>query len=173
MGAEMSRRGDMSRPATVLERSPGAAGPLLAEDDRWWHRAACEGADLRIFFPGPKEPPERIAEARAYCARCPVRSACLADAEKTRDADAVRGGMTPAERRAARPPSPWCGTGRHRRTPENTSPAGACRECRRENQARNRPPAGPGSGNSGVLPDRDGSGHFVKAPHRTQKELVA
>lgn len=116
--------------ARAIARSPGAAGPVLAEDGRWWHRAACLGADWEIFFARPEEAPVRIAEAKAFCARCPVRPQCLADAVKTGDLYSVRGGMTWPERREAFPPrNDWCPAGIHPRTPGSTRADGRCRPC--------------------------------------------
>lgn len=122
----------MSRPASVLEWSPGAAGPLFAEDDRWWHRAACLGADTEIFFARPDAAPVAIAEAKAFCAGCPVVAECLRDAAKTGDTHSVRGGLTGSERQAAFPsasPS-CCAAGTHARTSENTYADGRCRRCK-------------------------------------------
>lgn len=42
----------------------------------WQFRGACQDVDPELFFPHPTET-ERIAEAKAVCADCPVRSACL------------------------------------------------------------------------------------------------
>ena len=39
--------------------------------DLWQHRAACAGADPDVFFSS-----ERMGEAAALCARCPVTAQC-------------------------------------------------------------------------------------------------
>ena len=40
----------------------------------WRKRAACRGIDPEVFFPVTDEDAE---EAKAICATCPVREACL------------------------------------------------------------------------------------------------
>lgn len=71
----------------------------------WWERAACRGQDAGFFF-APSwfetrdEKRGREAVAKAICARCPVRGACLEHALATRDPHGVWGGMNEAERRA-------------------------------------------------------------------------
>ena len=66
--------------------------------------AACKGADLNLFF-GPDAEfvtarKQREAEAKAICARCPVRDACLAYALDTGQAYGIWGGPNEDERRA-------------------------------------------------------------------------
>jgi WhiB family redox-sensing transcriptional regulator len=73
----------------------------------WRSRAACGGADPRLFFPvgttgwGAFTRPDAVAQtdivvkadnARAVCARCQVRSECLAWALATGCRDGVWGG---------------------------------------------------------------------------------
>lgn len=64
----------------------------------WTDDATCRGKATDIFFP----PVGRNAtEAKAICAACPVREACLTEALATESVNhrfGVRGGMTPAER---------------------------------------------------------------------------
>ena len=91
--------------ARVLAQSPPRPG--AADGDRWWHLAACAGADTDLFSPRP-DIPAREEAAKAYCAACPVTSACLRDALEADDRHAVRGGLTPAERRGAYPQSRRC-----------------------------------------------------------------
>lgn len=125
--------------ARAIAPSPGTAAHALAEDGRWWHRAACLGADTGIFFAHPDEAPLKIAEAKAFCGRCPVRTACLDEAVRTGDMHAVRGGTTWPERRDVIPRrNDWCLAGLHRRTPENTYTDGKCRPCRLARAARDR-----------------------------------
>jgi WhiB family redox-sensing transcriptional regulator len=59
--------------------------------------AACGPEDLDLFHP---EPGDQAAEqaAKAVCATCPVREACLDMALATGDQHAILGGTTPAER---------------------------------------------------------------------------
>jgi WhiB family redox-sensing transcriptional regulator len=61
----------------------------------WFDDAACRDADTDIFFP----PSDAHADAaKAICAGCPVREACLEFALEVRPADGVWGGLTPIER---------------------------------------------------------------------------
>jgi WhiB family redox-sensing transcriptional regulator len=50
-------------------------GLLAAPPSPWREQAACRGRATGIFFDGATR-----ATARAMCARCPVRAACLAEA---------------------------------------------------------------------------------------------
>jgi WhiB family redox-sensing transcriptional regulator len=86
-----ARRAPPRRPAL------SAAPPALAD-------AACKGADTDLFF-GPDAEfvtarQQREATAKAICAGCPVRDACLAYALDTREAYGIWGGMNEDERRA-------------------------------------------------------------------------
>lgn len=77
-------------------------------DARWWHQAACQGADDATFFPADgMDPAYRRAAARdalAICAACPVRLECLDDALREERGKAatgrfgVRGGLTSDDR---------------------------------------------------------------------------
>lgn len=124
--------------ARVLAWSPPVPGAPFAGDDRWWHYAACLGADLRLFFADPEAAPAKTAAAKALCAACPARAACLADALRLGDSHSVRGGLTAAERRELFPPAPRCRAGLHPLTPENTGQGGGCLRCRRAREARDR-----------------------------------
>jgi WhiB family transcriptional regulator, redox-sensing transcriptional regulator len=62
----------------------------------WRTRAACKGVDPDIFYPASDEDAE---EAKAICAQCPVREACLEYALANRERDGVWGGATERERR--------------------------------------------------------------------------
>lgn len=57
---------------------------MLSVPDRpWWHAlAACRGAGTQIFYPTRHD---GVAEALAYCQRCPVRDHCLEHALTTGD----------------------------------------------------------------------------------------
>jgi hypothetical protein len=75
--------------------------PLLLITD-WRALAACRDADPEIFFPvgDPADPFDpRNADALAYCARCPVRAECAAEA-LVRIPYGVAGGMTAGQRAA-------------------------------------------------------------------------
>ena len=65
----------------------------------WRLDAACRDLDTAIFFP---ETEEAVAAAKAVCATCPVREACLEVALITRQDDGVWGGLDENERRRAR-----------------------------------------------------------------------
>jgi WhiB family redox-sensing transcriptional regulator len=64
----------------------------------WRKRAACRGLDAEIFYP-PSEEEVDAAEAKAVCAVCPVRQACLEHALAHREREGVWGGCTERERR--------------------------------------------------------------------------
>ncbi|HEX6844143.1 MAG TPA: WhiB family transcriptional regulator [Actinomycetota bacterium] len=71
----------------------------------WWEGAACRGQDASVFFAPAyfekrAEKLAREAVAKSYCARCPVREACLEEALATRDPHGVWGGLNEMERRA-------------------------------------------------------------------------
>lgn len=68
-------------------------------DAGWRARAACATEDPDLFFPDDDTPPERIAEAKQICAVCPVRQACLEDAIRRGESEAICGGLTGRQRR--------------------------------------------------------------------------
>ncbi len=46
----------------------------------WRHRAGCRDVDPELFFPAAESGPvfdAQVAEAKAVCASCPVRTECL------------------------------------------------------------------------------------------------
>ena len=66
-------------------------------------QTACTTVEPEIFFPlytvgGDGEFREK--QAKAVCARCPIKFECLEFALHTGDDWAILGGMTPAERRS-------------------------------------------------------------------------
>lgn len=61
----------------------------------WRERAACRSVDPEMFYPLSAE---REARAKRVCAICPVRTACLDHALRTREPDGVWGGLTEPER---------------------------------------------------------------------------
>ncbi|MEU6353102.1 WhiB family transcriptional regulator [Streptomyces sp. NPDC047072] len=76
--------------------------PRTLGDLTWHESAACRSTthhevDPDIFFPEPDEM-DRIREAKALCAQCPVRATCLDAALENGDRDGIRGGMTEEER---------------------------------------------------------------------------
>ena len=79
-----------------------ALGDLLETFRRpaWHQKAACRGMGPDLFFP---EVGGRTDEAKALCASCPVRSACLEAARTSRETSGVWGGLSSRERRSRRP----------------------------------------------------------------------
>ena len=64
----------------------------------WRAKAACHGLDPTIFYPDPDD--DTAAEpAKAVCAECAVREACLEYALGFREKEGVWGGCTERERR--------------------------------------------------------------------------
>ena len=70
-------------------------------DTAWRDLAACRGEDPRLFFPATGDP---VRQARAICAACPVRIACLryALADPVALRHGIWGGTTPRHRREIR-----------------------------------------------------------------------
>ncbi|MFL5737995.1 MAG: WhiB family transcriptional regulator [Actinomycetota bacterium] len=71
----------------------------------WQFSAACRGEDSSLFFaPNYFERREeklgREARAKAFCARCDVRTDCLEYALDVREGHGVWGGLNELERRA-------------------------------------------------------------------------
>lgn len=70
----------------------------------WPSYAACLEADPELFFPIGETGPAlvQIEEAKAVCARCPVRQQCLQWALDTEQHAGIWGGMSEMERRSLR-----------------------------------------------------------------------
>lgn len=68
----------------------------------WIHEGACREESPELFFPvGTSGPAQaQIAEAKAVCLRCPVRSECLGWALESGQEFGVWGGLDENERRA-------------------------------------------------------------------------
>lgn len=91
----------------------------------WMSLGACLDADPELFFPisslGPAQ--RQIAQAKAICAACPVRTACLSYALDTWQRAGIWGGTTEDERReigsatTARPAFPPSGDARREASP--------------------------------------------------------
>ncbi|HLG66387.1 MAG TPA: WhiB family transcriptional regulator [Acidimicrobiales bacterium] len=64
----------------------------------WRRHAACRGLDVEIFYPVTDDDADAAA-AKAVCAQCAVRQACLEHALATRERDGIWGGATERERR--------------------------------------------------------------------------
>ena len=62
----------------------------------WRKRAACQGVDPEVFYPASDE---EAGAAKAICASCPVREACLEHALSAREREGIWGGATERERR--------------------------------------------------------------------------
>jgi|SRR5215813_10829152 len=79
-----------------------------ADPATWESRAACLHSDPDLFFPiAPSGPAVRqIAQAKAICARCPVRGECLQFALTTHQVHGVWGGTSEEERRLLRSRGP-------------------------------------------------------------------
>jgi WhiB family redox-sensing transcriptional regulator len=83
-------------------------------NETWMDRAACRTkatdpdevrANVNRFFPSKSAPPQRaaqIAAAKQVCADCPVKTECLAYAEKTHVQFGIFGGLTETDRRKHR-----------------------------------------------------------------------
>ncbi|HVV08980.1 WhiB family transcriptional regulator [Amycolatopsis sp.] len=67
----------------------------------WRHRAACRDEDPELFFPVSEMGPgaRQVAQAKAVCARCPVRAECLTSALDDGLDFGIFGGLTGGERR--------------------------------------------------------------------------
>jgi WhiB family redox-sensing transcriptional regulator len=72
----------------------------------WRSAATCQSANPELFFPISAfgKALEQVAEAKAICARCPVRRQCLTFALRTRQAHGIWGGLTEEERAFIRRP---------------------------------------------------------------------
>jgi WhiB family redox-sensing transcriptional regulator len=78
----------------VSTRAPDTLPNSLA----WATRAACKGRDLGLFF---SDAEQKVKQAKAICAACPVRTACLNEAlraEATTSGAGIFGGLTSDER---------------------------------------------------------------------------
>jgi hypothetical protein len=90
-----------STAASATQREP-LGGHARPEDFR--HRAACCWVDPEVFFPAATAGEEfeaQVSIAKAVCAGCPVRQACLSWALSALP-DGIAGGMTEHERRTER-----------------------------------------------------------------------
>jgi WhiB family transcriptional regulator, redox-sensing transcriptional regulator len=79
---------------------------MTALDNRaeLWSRAACSTADPELFFPISAAGPavRQVTQAKAICARCKIRQACLDYALDAGQVQGVWGGTTENERRLLR-----------------------------------------------------------------------
>lgn len=70
----------------------------------WQDKAACKGPHAAIFFPPSHlerkhDREAREQQAKAICATCPVRRACLDYAVEIREPHGIWGGLNELERR--------------------------------------------------------------------------
>ena len=73
-------------------------------DDLWQAKAACRGPQSSVFFPPSHferkdEKEARETRAKAICATCPVRRACLDYALRIREPHGIWGGLNEVERK--------------------------------------------------------------------------
>jgi WhiB family redox-sensing transcriptional regulator len=64
-------------------------------DYGWQAKASCRGVEAELFFPATED---EATPAKAICATCPVRLACLAFALERNEKFGVWGGMTERDR---------------------------------------------------------------------------
>lgn len=97
--------------------------------------ALCRTVHPDVFFPETDDI-QAEAVAKAVCARCPVRAACLALALTRSEPVGIYGGLTPAERDVLAGRTNGCGTyagyQRHQRFGDRT-----CAACRAAHNATN------------------------------------
>src|SRR2546425_571772 len=80
--------------ACLRTTNRGSESPHMTQS--WRDKGACRGIDPEIFYPVSDEDAE---EAKAICAVCSVRQACLEHALAAREKEGVWGGATERERR--------------------------------------------------------------------------
>lgn len=78
-----------------------AALTLVPDPDSWRQYAACHGANPALWYLD-RSRGEGFKEARAVCARCPVRAQCLQWALAHNERFGMWGGLSPQERRHLR-----------------------------------------------------------------------
>jgi len=73
---------------------------VAAEERHWRSAAACRSCDPDLFFPVSSSglSLRQVAEAKKICARCPVRTQCLAFTLRTRQVHGVWGGTSEQDR---------------------------------------------------------------------------
>lgn len=92
-GADGRRARPIHPPDTILQT---LIELTTTKQQTWRDRAACRGIDPEIFYPVSDE---EVDAARAICAVCPVREACLEHALSSREKEGIWGGCTERERR--------------------------------------------------------------------------
>ncbi|MEO5900243.1 MAG: WhiB family transcriptional regulator [Ilumatobacteraceae bacterium] len=69
---------------------------MSAKELKWRELGACKGLEPSIFYP---DDDDEALDAKAVCAGCSVRIACLEFALQVREKQGVWGGATERERR--------------------------------------------------------------------------
>lgn len=69
----------------------------------WQARAVCRDYDPEMFFPDPSDTVGQ-REAKAVCARCPVRVECLTEADRRHEQYGIWGGLERTDRGGAQRP---------------------------------------------------------------------
>ena len=78
---------------------PVPGRPPTTRRGDWREAAVCRGVEVRLFYP---DSGRQAGPAKAWCAVCPVRGACLEHALTAGERWGVWGGLTEDERRAVR-----------------------------------------------------------------------
>lgn len=90
----------------MSQQGQSPAAPRGDARSEWLDLAACQGMHVGLFFaPAVELPSQRRARevaAKAVCAVCPVRAACLEDAMQRRERYGIWGGLSSLERKAVR-----------------------------------------------------------------------
>lgn len=94
--AHITTGGDTSTPASAVPLRRLREAAATGDSGAWRQFARCKGSDPNVFFPPDEDDAE---EAKAICALCPVREACLEYALVAREKLGVWGGTTARERR--------------------------------------------------------------------------
>lgn len=83
-----------------------ASAPVAPrQKEAWFCRAACRALPTELFFPAGELDDQAVGqaeEAKAVCAQCPVRVACLEFAIATNQPYGIWGGANTSERRSIR-----------------------------------------------------------------------
>ena len=98
--------GRIPRPPTwgAAPRQAFPSGPVFDWDHQWRQRASCRDTDPALFFPvgTTASALAEIEAAKAVCAGCGVRQACLDFALRTNQDAGIWGGRSEDERRRLR-----------------------------------------------------------------------
>lgn len=88
----------VTAPLPSLEADAAALAELGdGWDRRFFQRAACDGADEALFFPGRGTTPHDAIDR--YCSTCPVRLDCLAHGARSARLPGVLGGRSRNQRK--------------------------------------------------------------------------